>query len=73
MVEFKKLILIFRQLKFIASERNQFFHPSIKASATRLPVDTTRLPVDTQWTDLLIDYIDYLSRVTHMHAPVDGY
>ena len=66
MVEFKKLILIFRQLKFIASERNQFFHPSIKASATRLPVDT-------QWTDLLIDYIYYLSRVMHVHVPVDGY
>ena len=66
MVEFKKLILIFRQLKFKASERNQFFHPSIKASATRLPVDT-------QWTDLLIDYIYYLSRVMHVHEPVDGY
>ena len=66
MVEFKKLILIFRQLKFKASERNQFFHPSIKASATRLPVDT-------QWTDLLIDYIYYLSCVMHVHARVDGY
>ena len=67
------MILIFRQLKCIASERNQFFHPSIKASATRLPVDTTRLPVDTQWTDLLIDYIYYLSREMHVHVPVDGY
>ena len=66
MVEFKKLILIFRQLKFKASERNQFFHPSIKASATRLPVDT-------QWTDLLIDYVDYLSREMHVHVPIDGY
>ena len=66
MVEFKKLILIFRQLKFKASERNQFFHPSIKASATRLPVDT-------QWTDLLIDYIYYLLCVMHVHVPVDSY
>ena len=73
MVEFKKLILIFRKLKFRASERNQFFHPSIKASATRLPVDTQW--ADYQWTpvDRLIDYIYHLSRVTHMHAPVDGY
>ena len=46
---------------------------SLKASATDLPVDTQW--ADYQWTpvDRLIDYIDYLSRVTHMHAPVDGY
>ena len=33
----------------------------------------TRLPVDTQWTDLLIDYIYYLSRELHVHELVDGY
>ena len=48
---------------FETSERNQFFHPSIKASAT----DYQWTPMqwaDYQWTpvDRLIDYIYYISR-----------